>query len=252
MHIIKRLLCLIHNLKKTKTYVCHFMYLQVIHSQRPYVTPLRPWFIATSDGTVKAGHCDCMAGLGEVCSHIGAFLFSVEVVVRIRNSKTVTQEKAYWLLPSGLQKLDYKPVREIDFTSAKTKKRVLDKLVTDCLSQAPGDQTPAPSTKKLKFKQVAAPTAGELTMFYTLLEKSSSKPALLSVIPRFCTAYVPNAMSKEYPKVLNDLENVDCLEMSKNELLEHCKNVTVRPSMLNLLLESKLDVKNGIVFVLVE
>lgn len=28
------------------------------------------------------GHCTCMAGLGEVCSHIAAVLFSIETAVR--------------------------------------------------------------------------------------------------------------------------------------------------------------------------
>ena len=35
-----------------------------------------------------------MAGLDESCSHVGALLFYVEAAVRIRESKTVTGEKA--------------------------------------------------------------------------------------------------------------------------------------------------------------
>ena len=42
-----------------------------------------------------------MAGLGEVCSHISALLFAIEATVKIRDSKTVTEEPAYWLLPSA-------------------------------------------------------------------------------------------------------------------------------------------------------
>ena len=36
---------------------------------------------------------DCMAGLCEACSHVGAVLFAVESGVRIRDSTTCTQEK---------------------------------------------------------------------------------------------------------------------------------------------------------------
>ena len=31
------------------------------------------------DGIVECGHCQCMAGLGEVCSHIGATLFILKL-----------------------------------------------------------------------------------------------------------------------------------------------------------------------------
>ena len=55
---------------------------------------LQPWLILEPDGTVISAHCNCMAGIGEVCSHIGALLFAVKAVVKIRHSKTVTEEKS--------------------------------------------------------------------------------------------------------------------------------------------------------------
>ena len=33
--------------------------------------PLIPWIFAEEDGRIIFGHCNCMAGLGESCSHIG-------------------------------------------------------------------------------------------------------------------------------------------------------------------------------------
>ena len=68
-------------------------------------TPLLPWLIAETDGSVISAHCTCMAGTGEVCSQVGAVLFAVKAAVKIRNTKTVTQEKAYWLLPSSISKV---------------------------------------------------------------------------------------------------------------------------------------------------
>lgn len=78
---------------------------KIKHSQRMNETPLLPWLIAETDGSVISAHCTCMAGTGEVCSHVGAVLFAVEAAVKIRNTKTVTQEKAYWLLPSSISKV---------------------------------------------------------------------------------------------------------------------------------------------------
>ena len=39
------------------------------------------------------------ASIREVCSHVGALLFAIEASVKIRNTKTVTEEKAYWMHP---------------------------------------------------------------------------------------------------------------------------------------------------------
>ena len=72
-----------------------------------------------------AAHCNCMAGLGEACSHVASLMFYIDAAVRIRDSKTVTQEKAYWMLPSALDKVDYVPVSDMDFSSPSTKKRKL-------------------------------------------------------------------------------------------------------------------------------
>ena len=46
--------------------------------------PLKPWVLIKSNGSVVCGHCTCMAGQGETCSHVGAVLYWVEAQVRIR------------------------------------------------------------------------------------------------------------------------------------------------------------------------
>ena len=70
------------------------------HSQTEKAMPLSPWIICETSGKVLVAHCNCMAGIGESCSHIGAVLYCIEATVRIRDSKTCTEEKTYWLLPS--------------------------------------------------------------------------------------------------------------------------------------------------------
>ena len=70
-----------------------------------------------------------MAGLGEACYHIAAQMFCIEAAVQIRNSKTVTQEKAYWMLPSATDKVEYAPVSNMDFASPSTKKKQFDKNI---------------------------------------------------------------------------------------------------------------------------
>ncbi|WAR13998.1 hypothetical protein MAR_004103, partial [Mya arenaria] len=53
----------------------------VLHSQRLREKPLQPWVIAKPDGVFVAAHCNCMAGLGEACTHVAALLFYVMAVV---------------------------------------------------------------------------------------------------------------------------------------------------------------------------
>ena len=73
----------------------------MLHSQRLNNSPLCPWVIVENNGKVLSGHCTCMAGLAEVCAHLAAILFWVETSVKIHTSKTVTDQKAYWVTPSN-------------------------------------------------------------------------------------------------------------------------------------------------------
>ncbi|WAR16118.1 LOW QUALITY PROTEIN: hypothetical protein MAR_030712 [Mya arenaria] len=107
----------------------HVVKAKVLQSQRLREKPLNPWIIAEGNGKVLSSHCDCMAGLGESCTHVAALLFAVGGTVQIRNSRTVTQEPAYWLLPTSLKGVTYNEVRNIDFSAAKTLKK---RFNTDC------------------------------------------------------------------------------------------------------------------------
>lgn len=66
-----------------------------------------------------------MARLGEVCTHIAAMFFTFMEIVRIRGTQTVTQDPAYWKFPASVESIEYKEVKDIDFTSAKALKRSL-------------------------------------------------------------------------------------------------------------------------------
>ena len=55
--------------------------------------PLTPWVVAESAGKILAAHCDCVAGLGETCSHVASLLFAIERGVRIRDSMTVSRRR---------------------------------------------------------------------------------------------------------------------------------------------------------------
>ena len=68
---------------RAATFLVHAL---VRHSQRLSATPLRPWVAVEKIGSVLCAHCNCMAGLGEACSHIAAVLFVLEANVQARKS----------------------------------------------------------------------------------------------------------------------------------------------------------------------
>ena len=56
-----------------KTEVGHFVFrADVKPSMRINDSPHHPWITVRNEGLVMAAHCDCMAGLGESCSHVAA------------------------------------------------------------------------------------------------------------------------------------------------------------------------------------
>jgi len=63
--------------------------------------------VAESNGKMISAHCNFMAGLGESCSHVASILWAVESGVRLRESMTVTQKKAYWVIPGVVKDVPY-------------------------------------------------------------------------------------------------------------------------------------------------
>ena len=55
-------------------------------------------------------HCDYMAGLGKVCSHVGAILFYVEAV---RRAKSCTDVPCPWNMPSQVDTIPYAKIVDI-------------------------------------------------------------------------------------------------------------------------------------------
>ena len=73
---------------------------QVKYSQRLSDAPLKVWMAVKVDGEVVCVHCNCMTGLGEVCSHVAAVLYTAEANMQITNCTSLTSLSCSWLPPS--------------------------------------------------------------------------------------------------------------------------------------------------------
>ena len=88
--------------------------------RRSYATtkdPLKPWVLVKYSGAVLVGHCTCMAGLAETCSHVGAVLHWVEAAMRIDKNTTCTSKENKWIMPAPKQSIPYLELQEIDFSA---------------------------------------------------------------------------------------------------------------------------------------
>ena len=161
-----------------------------------------------------------MAGLGEACSHISALLFAIEATVKIRDLKTVTEEPAYWLLPSGIKNVPYAEVRNINFTSART---ILDESIDNSESDV-GSQ----SHVHKRSRVIPEPTALELSAFYKSLHETGQKPVLLSTIPQYSNNYAPALVNGNFPLVLTELYDEDCVGASYTAILDKCHSIKLQ------------------------
>lgn len=205
--------------------------------------PLNPWVIAEKDGKILASHCDCQAGLGEACTHIASLLYAVDGTVRVRDSRTVTQEPAYWLLPASVKKVSYAEVRDINFSSAKAMKKQFESQF-DNVSAAP---SPVPASTKKAKKTINPPTDDDLQVFYRNLHGTGKK----SVVPGYADHYIPKTLSTRFPPDLTALRDNAAITLNFKELMDKCNAIkleTCPEEIENLENATRLQTKSKLWF----
>lgn len=187
--------------------------------------PLTPWIIAESNGKVISAHCDCMAGLGESCSHVASLLWAIESGVRIRDSMTVTQKKAYWVIPNGVKEVPYARVRDIEFTGKKKCWKAVEKSDFTVNSGSSCSFTPRASKSPSPMSKTADITRTK--NFLASLASCSSKPAILSLVEPYSSQYIPKAADGSLPLCLTTLYKASYLSKNNSELLTISKEVKI-------------------------
>ena len=87
---------------------------KVRHSYAISQTPLKPLVIMRKNGTVEYGHCICMVGLAETCSHIAAILYWLETTVLIHSETSCTSNPNSWLPQSMLSTVEQVPYIKLE------------------------------------------------------------------------------------------------------------------------------------------
>lgn len=86
--------------------------------------PLTARLLMKADARAVHGHCLCMAGLGETCSHIAALLFYMQLRLEVEKGKSCTDVNNKWL-PAHKRKVVPAPIAEMNFSSAQMRRRQL-------------------------------------------------------------------------------------------------------------------------------
>ena len=102
-------------------------------------------------------------------------------------SMTCTSVPCKWLMPTPVIAISYQELRDIAFTSSKTKKRKLDSEISG-LSSDPPKQNASPAQFDTA-KNVYVPSQADIKKFFESLNASNTHPAILPLIPPYNIKY---------------------------------------------------------------
>nr|XP_054928796.1 uncharacterized protein LOC129385755 [Dermacentor andersoni] len=206
---------------------------EVNHSQRLREVPLKVWILAKADGTVGTAHCTCMAGVGEACSHVAATLFAIETAVRLRDSVTCTEKKNTWL-PAHSRNVEFRRLREIDFSSSKAKKKKMDNIINSTITAHV-----TPSSHRLL--SIPAATDAELEQCFSAIADAGVTPALFTLHEKYSSLFHPprakeplllrtlmceEAASEDLPALVSRAEEFLKEMVITEDMVQHVEAVT--------------------------
>ena len=102
-------------------------------------------------------------------------------------SMTCTSVPCKWLMPTPVIAISYQELRDIAFTSSKTKKRKLDSEISG-LSSDPPKQNASPAQFDTA-KNAYVPSQADIKKFFEFLNASNTHPAILPLIPPYNIKY---------------------------------------------------------------
>ena len=190
-----------------------FLFTAVVkHSQKLSLPSLQVWVAIKPCGEVMCAHCTCMAGVGEVCSHVAAVLFAAESNTLIKRQFSATSLPCSWL-PAKFKFVSFSKVADIDFKTLNQKRKV-----------ALRTSEPEPKRKAFTF---APPTCTDTDLFvlHSKLSTTSGRPVMLSHTEGFSDLYIPTARLPNFPKSLTELFDPNAIALAYPELLQNCNEI---------------------------
>ena len=146
---------------------------------------------------VLYGHCSCVVGLEEVCSHVGAIMF----YLLLTSENARTSQPCSWLPPS-LKEVEFAELSNIDFSDPR--KRLSKNKVN----------APKQALRKI------LPDEDEKEQFYTKLHQTGMDSAILRITPGFCERFIPSVA--EIRTALFNFYHEKYEQLLYHELIDAC------------------------------
>ena len=177
----------------------------------------KTWVAVKPDGSVQYGHCTCMAGLSEVCNHVGAVLYKMMHVVASTSELSCTSLPNAWLPATVKKTVSPAPLTDINFKLNKVDK---------CKSTI---STPKKVKLSAKLPNPSFKEPPELSKenFLEKLSHSKHKRAIFSVHEKFNTPYIPLSQQRKMPKTISSLYNEEKVSSKHGELVE-CARLAIQ------------------------
>ena len=138
--------------------------------QKQNCAPFNPWIcLKSKSGYVIASHCTCMAGLGEVCSHVAAVLFFINDITEEQETSqpAPTSVKCAWssyqktnVMSTTADKLDFSHPRHRASSNKKKAKTSSRRKRIECPELTPDEQKAALTELALIQPHAAVLTKG--------------------------------------------------------------------------------------------
>lgn len=189
---------------------------RVTPSQRLNSAPHEAWvYLAKDTASIYCAHCTCMAGLGEVCSHVAATLFKVEMAVKLGLNKAACTDEACQWNRTFRKQLDIQPISEqLDLFKGRRKSSVT--------STGSSSKDPLPSEDVLLSLKAACPKAA---FFSTIPKLDPDETDSASEVEE--TDIVPPPLTSFYQEFYISLSPSELAAAAHERWARYCQELTV-------------------------
>lgn len=175
----------------------------------------KTWVAIKPCGSVLCGHCTCMAGLSEVCNHVGAVLYKTMHEVSTASEISCTSLPNKWLPATVKKTVSPAQVRDIDFRLHKVDK---------CHSTISEPKRIKLSAKS-QHPSLTEPSEAIKEEFFEKLSQLKYKPAVLSIHEKYNKPYIPLSQQKKLPKTICSYYMEDKQNSLYDELVDVSKSI---------------------------
>ena len=173
----------------------------------------KTWVAVKKSGEVISGHCTCMAGLSEVCNHVGAVLYKCMHDAQQPLSSTSLPNQ--WL--PARKVVPPVPVKDVNFALTKVRK---------CQSTLEPPKHLKHSTKTASNLDLRDLSENDQEEFYTKLSSQLDyHPNILSIHHKFNKPFLPVSQTVQLPPTITSLFSPAKTKLSYDELVIAAENV---------------------------